>query len=226
MLGFEVWQHVNGEQIRVSSVNGHFGGSMDCVLRGLDEMPDTALLGEFKTHGDKSFVKMAGDNWDEHWRNPTAVAFTGEGVRHTKFEHYVQMQSYMGLAKLPSALYLAVNKNTDSIYAEVVSFDRAIFEAFQKRAWDIIFASDPLPRIKEDRTWWKCKMCPLHGVCWDKVVPEKSCRTCEHARLGLEGSWICVRGLPVGAKTPSDRELSEEAQREACSHYSLLPSMR
>jgi hypothetical protein len=222
MLGCEVWQHnSSGEQFRVVDHNGHFGGSLDCVLRGIVEWPDVAMLGEFKTHGDKSFVKLAGDDWDAHLAAPNKVPFSGEGVRTTKFEHFVQMQTYMGKMGLPCALYLAVNKNTDSVYAELVMFDSAVFEAFRARARDIVYSNVPLARVKNDPTWWQCKSCNMRSVCWDKAAPERNCRTCEHSRTITNGSWECRK-----IDEPDSPVLDKEAQLRACPHYSLLPSLQ
>ena len=103
--GIKVFQqNAEGKQFRISSLGGHFGGSGDGVAVGIPDIPeDAACLLEFKTHSDASFKKLQ-----------------KEGVYKAKPEHYVQMQMYMNKMKLNYGLYLAVNKNNNSIHGEIV----------------------------------------------------------------------------------------------------------
>jgi hypothetical protein len=197
MIGVHVWTHdANGKQYRFSDPGGHFSGSTDGVIQGIPEAPDTALLVEYKTHSAKSFAKLVEN-----------------GVRNTKFEHFVQMQIYMGSLGLPGALYLSVNKDDDDLYGELVAFDQGIYERNRKRAHDIIRSFLPPPRISQSPGWFQCKFCDYSQVCHFEAPLARSCRSCQSA-TPVEGGWRCER---------YGRILSKEDQIKACDEYLPLP---
>ena len=201
MIGCTVWQvDAQGKQFRVEGHRGHFGGSIDAVISGLPEMGTAPVLGEFKTHGDKSFKKLL-----------------DEGVQSAKWEHFVQMQTYMGKLKLPAALYMAVNKNDDDLYAEIVMFDQAVYERYQQRSVIVIDAVEAPKRINQSPGWFKCKFCDHKAVCHGTALPERNCRTCVHVKVGDNKTWTC---------TAHGRDLSEEDQLAGCPTYVMNPEMK
>jgi hypothetical protein len=203
MIGVEVWQFdENGKQFRIYGHNGHFGGSMDGVVLGVPEMPNTPMICEFKTHGDKSFTKVKDD-----------------GVKEAKFEHYVQMQVYMGKNELTHALYLAVNKNDDAIYVEIVSFDKDVYEMYLERSIMIIDAVEPPIRINESPGWYKCRFCSQANVCQSGIAPARNCRTCRWSTPIQDGAWICELTSPP-------RLITEIKQLQGCERYDEHPSIR
>lgn len=216
-IGCEVWQvDEHGKQFRISWADGHAGGSGDGVARGIPEMPETPVLTEFKTHGEKSFIKLAG-KLDE-WRlcRQRRGQFTGEGVRTSKFEHFVQMQTYMHKMGLAAAIYFAVNKNTDDIYAEVVHLDSEFAEQFLNRGEQLVWTKEPPKRISESPGFWKCRFCDEHAVCHMGASPELNCRTCDHVQVRAGGAWHC--GL-------HDAPLDKERQANGCTDYAVNPSL-
>jgi len=190
-----------GEQFRVSACNGHFGGSLDAAILGLPEAPRTWHVGEFKTHNDKSFKALCKD-----------------GVEKSKPLHFAQMQTYMHLTEMTRALYLAVNKNDDSLYAERVHYDKAIGEAMIEKACTIIAAPEPLERISEKPDWYECKFCDHHAICHQQKVPEVHCRTCAHVTCCADGTWLCEVG---GGKDV----LSYADQLRGCGDHMFIPSL-
>lgn len=167
----------NGKQFRISFAHGQGGGSTDGLVQGVIELPpDTEALGEFKTHNDKSFTKLE-----------------KEGVRDSKFEHYVQTNIYMKKKGLPSALYLAVNKDTDELYGEILTLDTEIAEKFMDRGEQIINAYEPPAKINESNGFWKCTYCDKKEVCKNNAIPEKNCRTCRQSQPLADdtGLWFC-----------------------------------
>lgn len=211
MIGCEVWQQdANGKQFRISFADGHGGGSGDGVARGIPDLPGTPAVCEFKTHGEKSFIKLAG-KLDE-WRAYRAGKgqFTGEGVRIAKFEHFVQMQTYMLKMDLPAALYVAVNKNTDDIYAEVIHLERPFAEQFINRGEQIIAMDAPPKKISESPGFFKCRFCDKRPVCHLKATPERNCRTCQNSKPITGGVWRC---------TLQNIDLDVNAQAAGCPAY-------
>lgn len=196
LINCEVWQYTSeGNQYRVQGHDGHFGGSLDIVVRGVPDLPpDVAALGEFKTHGEKSFLKLV-----------------AEGVRSAKFEHWVQMQIYMGSYGLPCALYLAVNKNTDDLYGEIVAFDPEQYAQFVDRAHKVIYTADPPKRISHSPGWFKCKFCDYKGICHHGEPLAVNCRTCVYSSPVSDGKWMCAKHA---------QELPRAMQELGCQGYS------
>lgn len=192
MIGCEVWSvDANGRQFRAKG--GHDSGSLDCVVRGIPECRDEALLGEFKTYNDNSFKKLK-----------------DEGVLKAKWEHFCQMQYYMGKNNLRGALYMAVNKNTDEITTELVGFDNNAYYILTQKAVGIVGSVEPPERISDDRTSFKCKFCDYKPICHGREPAYVSCRTCTHAVAESTGIWGC---------TLKDQVLSVEMQERGCSSY-------
>jgi hypothetical protein len=208
--GIKVHQFAKpGEQYKIALHGGHFGGSLDGVAERIPDVEGPVLC-EMKTHNAASFAKLAGHNWGEHVADPEHVNFTGEGVRSSKFMHYVQMQMYSRAYRLENALYLAVCKDTDALYAELVGQDEAISDAFSNRAREIIFATEPPARIKNDPTWYQCKFCNQNAVCYGKAQAERNCRTCANSAPLKDGAWNCVRW---------GKTLDKDTQLAGCPQY-------
>ena len=220
MIGCQVYQQdENGNQFRISHCNGHFGGSGDGVVIGLPEFqPGLPVLTEFKTHGEKSFIELAGKSWRkfiDNYGTPKAIQFDGKGVREAKFEHYVQMQVYMRKMQLTAALYVAVNKNTDDLYAEIIVLDTAVGDQFLDRAAKIIEMNKPPARINNSPGFYKCRLCDHRPVCHLGAAPDINCRTCQFSIAHPDGTWRCTNpqsGIDV---------IPKEVQLTGCKHYKV-----
>jgi hypothetical protein len=200
MINCEVWQVDSaGKQFRMSAHGGHYGSAIDAVVRGCPDIPDVAINGEFKTHGDKSFQKLK-----------------KVGVREAKLEHFIQMTEYMGFFKLPAALYLAVNKNDDELYAEIIHFDQNVYDAYFQRAEFIIFSPTPPEKLNPSPAFFTCKMCDHREVCHKGYSPERNCRTCNSSVPLPDGTWGCKRHMIL---------LDKEKQIAGCDNWQLLESI-
>lgn len=200
-IGVQLYQQdEHGKQFRISDVGGHFGGSGDGVAIGLPDLPPgTPALAEFKTHNDKSFVKLK-----------------KEGVRAAKFEHFVQMQTYMRKMGIPVALYMAVNKNDDDLYGEIVPLESNVADQFIDRGRTIIMMKQAPKRISESPGWFACSWCDHKPICHLKKPPERNCRTCCHSEAREDGTWRCTN---AGAE---DLILTKELQATGCEAYQVF----
>lgn len=206
LIGCEVHERdlETGEQYRVSAVGGHVGGSMDGVAIGIPEAPKTWHLCEFKTHSDKYFKQLV-----------------KEGVEKSHPKHYAQMQLYMYLGGLKRALYLAVNKNDDDLYAERVRLDEKYAAALVDKAAYIVSATEPPARLSENPAWYECKFCDYSTLCHEGAIPEPCCRTCCHATpdvTGTEGAWRC-------AMFPEDGAIPLDVQANGCERHCFIPAL-
>lgn len=237
-IGVQVYQQdEHGKQFRIYHAGGHMGGAGDGVgINVPDVPPGLAILLEFKTHNDASFKKLAGDNWKDYlgyledpkaFRKP--VEFTGDGVRESKFEHYVQTQVYMRKMGLPAALYLAVNKNDDLLYGEILQLDTSVGDQFLDRGQNIIFLKTPPKKMNESAAFYKCKWCDHYKVCHQDAAPAVNCRTCKFSEPQVDGSWLCNNDNrrkdmlnPETNPLNEDFSLSKERQLIGCGHYQVL----
>lgn len=199
MIGVQVFQQdENGKQYRITHAEGHMGGSGDGVGIGIPDIaPGVPALLEFKTHNDKSFNALKAD-----------------GVRTSKFEHYVQANVYMRKMALGCCLYMGVNKNTDELYGEILPLDTTIADQFLDRGNQIVWLQQPPKRLNESAGYYKCKWCDHRPVCHLKAAPDVNCRTCEYSApvAGGEGAWACTR---------HNAPISKEVQLVGCPDYTV-----
>jgi len=123
---------------------------------------------------------------------------------------------YTGLTR---ALYMAVNKNDDTIHLERVHYDKAAAEAAVKRADRILFTDRPPSKLHEDPNApgsFICGWCPAKPVCHEGEWGRRNCRTCISATVDPEGGWECEywhKGLTI------------EDQREGCPKHVYNPGV-
>jgi hypothetical protein len=189
-----------GQQFTFADHDGHFGGSSDGIIAGVNiPLPDFNLegpgLAEYKTHGEKSFAELAGklEDYRKYVTDPVNVKFPGKGVLTAKVEHYVQMQIYMHYFGLKWALYVAVCKNTDDLYLEFIQYKPELAQAYIDRARQIIYAQHPPTRISNDPSWWECRFCDFREICHRAATPAQNCRSCIYAAPGPAGTWHCSK---------------------------------
>lgn len=198
-IGVQVYQQdENGVQYRFSALGGHYSGSGDGFLVGVPDLPQgVPCLGEFKTHSEESFKKLLAD-----------------GVRLSKKTHYVQMQTYMGKFGLLYALYMAVNKNNDELYCEIVQYEGQTDTVFMERARRIIYDPGLPDRIRNASPGFHvCKhLCDYPLVCFGTQKPDRNCRTCMNGFAMPDGTWQCA---------PRAHTLTKAEQIAGCSAYTL-----
>jgi len=225
-MGCKVYQQdANGKQFRITHADGHMGGSGDGVVIGIPDVDKaTPLLLECKTHNEKSFAKLAGSNWRKHLDyhlglSKVQVPFDGDGVKEAKPEHAVQCQLYASKMGLSASLYMAVNKNTDDIYCEILPLDTNFAEQFLYRGEQLTLAQKPPKKLSESPGFWRCKFCEHRPVCHLNAAPEVNCRTCTfaHPVIGEPGGqWHCNH---------IQRRLTKEEQFKGCVDYTRNPDL-
>lgn len=192
MIGCQIYQQdENGKQFRINDCGGHFSGSGDGVVVGLPDLePNTPALLEFKTSNNKGFQKLI-----------------KSGVKAEKYVHYVQMNIYMYKMGIDAALYMCVNKDDDSIHAEIVQLDDNVAMQNIKRASSVIHAKTPPKKIHTSPAFFECKYCDYKYNCHGTEPAEPTCRSCQYAEPILGGNWEC---------TLKNKELSKQEQLAGC----------
>jgi hypothetical protein len=189
---------IYGEQRRVS-FGPHVGGQIDAIGRDLPGLIGEHIL-EFKTHSQKSFNATI--------KHSLTVA---------KPMHFAQLQAYMLGTGIPRGLYIAVCKNTDDMYTEVVELDRQFATELVERA-NRIAALDYIPGgISSNPAWYECKMCAAHDFCHvSKLAKQINCRTCASAEPQSAGGWKCGQ---FGDLIPAD------FQAIGCDNHLMRPDL-
>jgi hypothetical protein len=125
----------------------------------------------------------------------------------------------MHAEKLTRCLYLAVNKNTDELYAERVYVDKQFAENLVAKADRAVRTDKAPPRLFEDPTAkgaFVCNWCPAKPQCHEGLIARKNCRTC----ISFE-----FRPDAVGFCTLWQKELDYPEQQAGCSQHLFLPSL-
>jgi hypothetical protein len=203
MIGCEVVDRQDdGRQIRIDLCRGHVGGYLDSEILGLPEAPATWHVGEIKSHNLKSFTALKKD-----------------GVQKSKPLHYGQMQTYMNARGRDRAIYLAVCKDNDELYAERIHYDVEYATRMLARAERIIEANEPPAKLHEDpdaKMAFACGWCKHRGICHDDVWPRSNCRTCLYSTPEDGGTWSCAR---------FSKPLSLDEQKAGCEAHLFLPGI-
>ena len=174
-----------------------FGGSMDGKVSGIPDAPERKLGLEVKTMKTASFNKVK-----------------KQGVKVAEPSHYAQQQTYEALCDdVDGMLYVAVSKEKDDMYYEIIEPDRdAQLEARETAPYNL-GTEEPPDRLSSNPGWHMCEHCQAKEVCHYDAPPTPNCRNCSKVQPRLfngEHKWIC---------TFDGSDLNEDAQRVGCAHY-------
>lgn len=162
------------------TVRGHFSGSGDgqvsqAVAKWFPEIEGLGWgLFENKTHKQSYFAGLV-----------------RKGMVQDKPSHHMQMQMYMHELGLKWGLYVAVNKDTDEIYVEVVHYKPEVARPLVIRARQIITMREAPPRMTQDPSFFECRFCHHRELCHYDGGPDKNCRSCVFAQAMTGKRWRC-----------------------------------
>lgn len=103
------------------------------------------------------------------------------------------MSGYGEKMQIQYGLYFPENKNDDDIKVTVLKLDWNRGKELEKKAEEIILATEPPSKISDNSAFWNCKVCFARDVCHNGVVPQKNCRSCVNSRPTENASWTCAR---------------------------------
>jgi len=193
--------NVTGEQQVLLGYKGHFIAKPDGFGRGIIEAPKTSHILEFKTINDKGYKALCKD-----------------GVRKAKPEYYAQVQIEMHLAGTTRTLFIAVNKNDDSIYTERIRIDADYVKGIDEKIRMIIDSATP-PAMCQSH---ECNWCDYKDLCQavekNEIPPRPyaNCRTCAHSTPIDHGEWHCAS---------CDNVIPHEFQCNGCDTHLFIPGI-
>jgi hypothetical protein len=195
-IGFQVREidPDTNKQYRILGAKGHFGGSLDAMMKAparYNIPEDLIWLGEFKTHNEKSYAKLAGKkpNWKDMDKPNARIG--GQGVQRSKPQHFKQMCSYGRAYGFKYGLYCAVNKETDELYFEIVVLNWLEADDLFRKAESIVFSQTRPQKIAQVESFFDCKFCDFAGLCHRGEVPTINCRSCRNAFAIENAEWHC-----------------------------------
>ncbi len=188
----------NGQQIKVSDIGGHFGGSVD----GVFIWPEIGLylptLLECKS-------------------SKTGAPFNDlakKTVGGAKPRHFIQQSGYGKQLNIKYACYICRNKNDSDLYVEIVELDWDKAQQNIEKARYIITETTPPARISNKPTFWVCNMCSFQDGCHRGKAPTPNCRNCVNASPVENAEWFCKRWNSI---------IPKEAIIKGCSDHQFLP---
>lgn len=173
--------------------DGFFAGHGD----GIYMLDGKRVAVEMKTHSAKSFGTL--ERGKLKISHPT---------------HYAQCIVYSGKFECEYALYIAVNKDNDELFIDVIPFNAEEFNAYCDKAEFITMADKPPERIATSPTTFKCKFCNAHSVCWGFEMARVDCRNCTSVMKDRDnGAFVC--------EVPENK--GKLAESGSCSKHSFNP---
>lgn len=193
-----------GRQFTVRALAGHIRGKLDGIVRGVPEAPAAWHVLECKSHNDKNFklLEKAGAG----------------NLKKGKFAHWVQCQIYMHVRAIERALYVAVNKNDDSVWVDRVYYDREWCEKLVARLERVLRSPTPPARVCAVADDFRGRFCKAKPLCFEGSFARVNCRTCLHSTPDFSGNaaWACARWA---------KPLSPDEQRAACPAHLYIPDL-
>lgn len=91
--------------------------------------------------------------------------FKKNGLKKWNPQYFSQVQSYMGMYKIFSAVIFVLNKDNSLLAEEWIEFDAYHYDVLRQKAMRIREASEPPSRISNSPVWFQCKMCKFREIC-------------------------------------------------------------
>jgi len=197
----------SGEQFRFAAVSGHFGGSIDGVIRNLIESDQWHVL-ECKSASRKKFAELIKTQSVERWN----------------YQYYVQAQCYMAMTGLKRCYFVVYCKDDSSLYAERIKYRSSVWQQALERAQRIIAAAVPPASSWPNEMYYRSRWLSdqQRAVYWRKQMPVRSCRTCVYACPLVDntnrpvGQWRCQLHCHA---------LDANEQRRSCGDYQCIPDL-
>lgn len=189
-----VCTEVLDDQIELVDETGHIKGHPDGKASRIPTAPKTIHLLEVKTMKDSLYK-----------------TYLKKGLKVSHPAYWGQVHTYMGKEGLKRCLFVATNKDTEERHYERIKYDKEVHDQCMSIGFDILTAEHP-PKKIGDATWFECKWCACKGICHKGEPIKKTCRSCKHVNIEMEGRWSCSK---------NDWDLNYDAQMLACEDYEL-----
>ena len=187
------------DQTELSDETCHIKGHPDGKVVGVPGNEKIPHLLEIKTMKQSMFTK-----------------YKKEGLKKSHPAYWGQAHTYMGEHDLTYCLFIVTNKDTEERDYQIIEYDPSVHKECMSIAHDILTSEFPPKRIG-DATWFVCKYCANKKICHFNEPIKKTCRSCDHVDIEMNGNWHCRK---------HDINLSEQAQMDGCKDYELCEDFK
>ena len=204
--GYQLQHEENGIQYGFSDFGGWFRGHRDGKLFNLPFLNNQDAIWEHKSSA--------------KWKTLDNLVKKDEStaLKSWNLTYYIQAQLYMGYDNTHKHLLTCSSEGSRDETVVVTDFNQMDFDQTRDKANRIITSDGLLPKISNNPTFFKCKMCDSSKICHGDELPRPNCRNCSSidfltdgdrkakcAKFGhefegdpksLEGSYDCHTYLP------------------------------
>lgn len=182
------------DQIELTDDTGHIKGHPDGVADNVPTAEKTTHLLEIKT-----------------MKHSLYTAYLKNGLEKSNPSYWGQIHTYMGELGLKRGLFIVTNKDNEERDYNRIKYDESVHKECMSNGLNILMSEFPPKKIGEV-TWYECKMCACKGICHRGEPIKKTCRSCKHVNIEMEGDWSCEL---------YQEWLSYKDQMKACVDYEL-----
>ncbi|UKA12951.1 hypothetical protein [Photobacterium damselae] len=169
--GFQLVTHKNGQQIRVSSLGGHFAGSVDGIIKGLPWLHKNEVsIWEHKAVNETKFKKLKG-LVDELGPDSLRLA-----LQAWDQVYYAQAQCYMSKLNTTHHWLTCSTPGCRDFVAVRTELDPDFARLMENKAETIITSSEPPAREFDDPFFYKAKWLNSYDILYKNAVPAPNYR--------------------------------------------------
>lgn len=150
----ELWDvDENGEQFGFSALDGRYQGHYDGIIR----FDGVTYVLEIKASSKQSALVKLKEKLPEELV-----------LQKWNEDYYAQAMTYCHFAQLDSHLLICADPGGRNLEIVRTPYNQAFAEALIEKARRIADATT-MPQKNGGKTYWKCKMCPFYGECWNET---------------------------------------------------------
>lgn len=195
----EAGMTVTDSQTGFVDETGHIRGHCDGFVSNVPGAEETVHLLEIKTMNSKRYD-----------------LYKKQGLEKSNWAYWVQLQMYMGFAKLKRALFVVCNKDTEQRAYDRYHFDIHVFKESLGIGHSLLLTQEPPEKIG-NHMYFDCKYCPAYEYCHRDMPTNKNCRTCEYSELEMGGKWHCGK---------DNIEIDIDKQKIGCQDYRKMECLK
>ena len=155
--------------------------------------------GWFRGHRDGKLFKLAVlNNQDAIWEHKSSVGWKkldnlvskdeSTALENWNYTYFVQGQLYMGYDGTKYHFTTCSSEGSRDETACVTEFNPALFNQIKEKAYKIITSDNLLPKVSNNPTNFRCKMCDSSDVCHKGKIPKPNCRNCASLDFLTDGN--------------------------------------
>jgi hypothetical protein len=186
---------VTGEQIHVSDLGGHFGGSVDGIFTWAEVGITEPTLLECKS----SKTGAPFNDLSKH------------GVASGNPKHFRQSSGYGYKLGIKHTCYVCENKNDSSLYVEIIELDWDLAKELTEKAKFIILSNTLPNKVSTKKNYY---LCDFPELCHGEEKPVPNCRNCANCSAGENSSFVCNYW---------NATIPPESIKQGCNNHTFLP---